>query len=82
MLIILLPYVYYYWDLQTLEKNYCKTFVKDCEGNLQTINAYFFFKVEYHKFCHNIYIFLMGLSQYFKLSIHMYTPSPTIGGKF
>ena len=63
MLIILLAYVYYFQDLQTLEKNYCRTFVKDCEGNLKTINVYFFFKVEYHKFCHNILYF----------SIHMYT---------
>ena len=39
MLIILLAYVYYFWDLQTLEKNYCRTFVKDCEGNLKTINV-------------------------------------------
>ena len=45
MLIILLAYVYYFWDLQTLEKNYCRTFVKDCKGNLKTINVYFFFKV-------------------------------------
>ena len=29
--------------------------VKDCEENLKTINVYFFFfKIEYHKFCHNI----------------------------